>query len=244
MELEGEVALVTGASRGLGYHCALALAKAGAHVVALARTVGGLEELDEEIRAAGGSATLVPLDLTDFDGLDRLTPALAERWGRLDVLFGNAGHLAPLTPLGHLSDEQWQRSFDVNVTANFRLLRSLDPLLREAPRGTALFVTSGAARNNRAYVGPYSIAKAALEALARTYAAENRQTGVTANLIEPGTLRTRMRAQYAPGEDPLTVTPPEDLAALMPAIVAQARERSGETYDFPNRRWREPAGAA
>lgn len=238
MLLKDEVALVTGASRGLGYHSALALAREGAHVVALARTVGGLEELDDEIREAGGSATLVPIDLTDFEGLDRLAPALAERWGRLDILFGNAGYLAPLTPLVQLADKAWQRSFDVNVTANFRLLRTLDPLLRRAPKGTALFVTSGAVGSNRAYAGPYSIAKSALEALARTYAAENRQTNVTANLVDPGTLRTRMRAQYKPGEDPETVTPPEALADLMPRIVREARERTGEIYDFPDRRWR------
>ena len=238
MTLDGEVALVTGASRGLGYHSALALAKAGAHVVALARTVGGLEELDDEIREAGGSATLVPIDLTDFEGLDKLAPALAERWGRLDVLFGNAGYLAPLTPLAHLQDREWQRSFDVNVTANFRLLRALDPLLRAAPKGTALFVTSGAVRSNRAYAGPYSLAKAALDALVRTYANENRQTDVTANLVDPGTLRTRMRAQYAPGEDPETVTPPQELATLMPQLVTQSRERTASTYDFPDRCWR------
>ena len=235
--LDGEVALVTGASRGLGYHSALALARAGAHVVALARTVGGLEELDDEIRDGGGSATLVPIDLTDFEGLDRLAPALAERWRRLDVLLGNAGYLAPLTPLAHLQDSEWQRSLAVNVTANFRLLRALDPLLRAAPKGTALFVTSGAAQSARAYAGPYSLTKAALDALVRTYANENRQTAVTANLITPGTLRTRMRAQYAPGEDPQTVTPPQDLAELMPEIVAQSRERTAETFHFPDRRW-------
>lgn len=237
MELDGEVALVTGASRGLGYHCALELAKAGAHVVALARTVGGLEELDDEIRAAGGAATLVPIDLTDFEGLDRLAPALAGRWGRLDILFGNAGYLAPLTPLAHLADDEWQRSFDVNVTANFRLLRALDPLMQTAPKATALFVTSGAVRNNRAYAGAYSLAKAALEAMVRTYANENRQTNVTANLIEPGTLRTRMRARYAPGEDPQTVTPPEELAKLVAQIVAGSRERTAQTYAFPDGVW-------
>ena len=235
--LEGQVALVTGASRGLGYHSALALARAGAHVIALARTQGGLEELDDEVSAAGGSATLVPLDVCDAEGLDRLAPAIADRWGRLDVLFGCAGYLAPLTPLAHLKDAEWQRSLRINVEANLRLIRSVDPLLRAAENGTALFVASSAPRNARAYLGPYSATKAALDVLVRTYANETRQTRVTANLLDPGNLRTRMRAQYAPGEDREKLTPPENVADLLPRVLVEARQRSGETFRYQDGSW-------
>src|SRR6266853_378999 len=170
--LGGRIALITGASRGIGAATALALAKAGAHVVAIARTVGGLEELDDAIRAAGGSATLVPLDLKDHEGIARLGAALAERFRRLDVLVGNAGVLGPLSPLGHVEPQAWDEVLAVNVTANWHLIRALDPLLRQAAAGRAVFVTSGVSVKVRAYWGPYAISKAALEALARTYAAE------------------------------------------------------------------------
>ena len=171
--LQDRIALVTGASRGIGRAAALAFAEAGAHVVAVARTRGALEELDDEIRARGGDpATLVPLDLKDMEALDRLGAALHERWGKLDVLFGNAGILGDLTPLGHVDPKTWDTLMAVNVTANWRLIRSLDPLLRASDAGRAIFVSSGAAHKCTAYWGPYSVSKAALEALARTYAAE------------------------------------------------------------------------
>ena len=206
--LDGRIAVVTGASRGVGYQAALGYAKAGAHVIALARTVGGLEELDDEINAAGGSATLVPVDLADYEALDRLGASIHERWGKLDILLGNAGVLGVITPLPQMKPEVFEQIFAINVTANFRLIRSLDPLLQASDAGRAIFISSGAARSRRAFVGPYAASKAALEALVASYASENRLTTLNINLVDPGTLRTNMRAQYAPGEDPLTVTPP------------------------------------
>src|SRR5215813_14144256 len=181
--LDDRIALVTGASRGIGAATALKLAQAGAHVVAVARTVGGLEELDDAIRAAGGSATLVPGDLKDFAAIDRLAGALAERYGRLDVLVGNAGMLGPLSPLGHVQPKAWDEVFAINVTANWRLIRAMDPLLRLSAAGRAVFITSGVASTARAYWGPYAISKAALEVLARTYAAETESTPVRVNLL-------------------------------------------------------------
>src|SRR5215831_9543097 len=164
--LADRIALVTGASRGIGAATALALAKAGAHVVAVARTVGGLEELDDAIRAVGTSATLVPLDLKDYDGIDRLALALNERYGRLDVLIGNAGILGPLSPLGHVEPKAWDDVMAINVTANWNLIRTLDPLLRASSAGRVVFLTTG--NNPRAYWGPYKVSKSALDALART----------------------------------------------------------------------------
>jgi NAD(P)-dependent dehydrogenase (short-subunit alcohol dehydrogenase family) len=174
--LQDTVAVVTGASRGIGYALAKALAAEGAHVVAVARTVGGLEELDDEIREAGGSATLVPADLKDYPAIDRLGEAIFERWKRLDVLVGNAGVLGQLSPLGHIKPEVWDEAVAVNLTANWRLIRSLDPLLRQAPAGRAVFVTTGATNSLPAYWGAYSATKAALEALVKTYAAEITKT--------------------------------------------------------------------
>ena len=241
--LEGRVALVTGASRGIGYEAALGLAKAGAHVIALARTVGGLEELDDDINLAGGSATLVPLDITDFDALDRLGASIHERWGYLDILVGNAGTLGVLTPLAQLKPSVFEEVFAVNVTANYRLLRSLDPLLQASDAGRAIFITSGAVQAETPYVGPYSASKAALETLVRTYAKENRLTSVNANLVDPGTLRTKMRAQYNPGEDPETVTPPRALVPTIVELSSPDLKENGRTYDFKSKSWvKESAG--
>ena len=203
--LAGRIALVTGASRGIGYATALALANAGAHIVAVGRTVGGLEELDDAIKGAGGSATLVPLDLKDYDGIDRLGLALHERFGRLDVLIGNAGILGPLSPLGHVESKAWHEVMAVNVTANWRLICATDALLKHSEAGRVVFVTSGITAQAPAYWGPYTVSKAALEALARTYAAETATTRVRVNLFNPGPIRTRMRAQAMPGEDPMTL---------------------------------------
>ena len=234
--LAGRVALVTGASRGIGRAAALALAEAGAHVVAVARTVGGLEELDDAIRAKGGTATLVPLDLKDFAGIDRLGGALHERWGRLDMLLGNAGLLGAITPLAHLEPRVWDDVMAVNVTANWRLIRSLDPLLRRSSAGRALFVTSGITRSCRPYWGAYSASQAALEALVRTYAGEIAQTRVKANLLAPGPLRTAMRAQGRPGEDPMTLKPPEALAPDIVRMLSPDYAKNGVLFDFPSGR--------
>jgi len=230
------IALVTGASRGIGRAMALGLARQGVHVVALARTQGALEELDDEIRGGGGQSTLVPCDLADHDALDRLGATLFERYGRLDILVGNGGVLGPLSPLAHVSPKDWDRVIAVNATANWRLVRSLDPLLRASEAGRALFITSGVAHRAqmRPYWGPYAVSKAALEALARTYAAETAATGeVKVMLANPGPLRTRMRALAMPGEDPQTLkTPEEFVEKILPLCSPDCRE-SGRLYDFP-----------
>src|SRR3712207_602824 len=231
--LAGRIALVTGASRGIGRAAALAYAKAGAHVIALARTQGALEELDDAIREAGSSATLVPADLCDFDALDRLGAAIRERWGKLDVLLGNAGLLGELAPLSHIDQPVWDAVMAVNVTANWRLIRSLDPLLRKSDTGRAIFLSSGAAHKCTAYWGPYSVSKAALEALVRTYAAETATTPVRVMLVNPGPLRTRMRAAAMPGEDPQTLRTPEELAPHLVRLASPEWSESGKLYDFP-----------
>jgi NAD(P)-dependent dehydrogenase (short-subunit alcohol dehydrogenase family) len=223
---------VTGASRGIGYATALALAGAGAHLVAVARTVGGLEELDDAIGVAGGSATLVPLDLKDYAGIGRLGAALSERYRRLDILIGNAGLLGPLSPLVHVEPKAWEDVIAVNVTANWHLIRSMDALLRASEAGRVVFVTSGIATNPRAYWGPYAISKAALDALARTYAAETATTNVRVNLFSPGPTRTRMRATAMPGEDPLSLKPPEPVAEKIVEMCLPEFQETGKTYDF------------
>jgi NAD(P)-dependent dehydrogenase (short-subunit alcohol dehydrogenase family) len=230
------VALVTGASRGIGRAAALGLAEAGAHVVAVARTVGALEELDDEIKAKGGAATLVPLDLTDYPGIDRLGAAIHERWGRLDMLLANAGILGAITPLSHLEPKVWDEVMAVNVSANWRMIRSLDPLLRQSDAGRALFLTSGITKVYLPYWGAYAVSKAALEALVRTYAAELAHTHTTANLFNPGPLRTRMRAQAAPGEDPNSLKPPEAAVPAILRMLAPEYAANGVLFDFPTDR--------
>jgi NAD(P)-dependent dehydrogenase (short-subunit alcohol dehydrogenase family) len=232
--LTGRFALVTGASRGIGAATALALARTGAHVVAVARTVGGLEELDDAIRAAGGTATLVPLDLTDTDGIIRLAAALQERYQRLDILIGNAGLVGPSSPLDHVQPKDWDQVMAVNVTVNWHLIRAMNALLRASDAGRAVFVSSGAAHNMRAYRGPYSVSKAALEALVRTYAAETESTPVRVNLVNPGPTRTRMRAQVMPGENPMTLPPPEAVAEKIVALCLPEFTETGKLYDFPS----------
>jgi NAD(P)-dependent dehydrogenase (short-subunit alcohol dehydrogenase family) len=231
--LANRVAVVTGASRGIGRAAALALAEAGAHIVALARTQGALEELDDAIREKGSTATLVPVNLKDFEALDRLGAAIHERWGRLDILLGNAGILGELAPITHVDQPVWDEVMAINVTANYRLIRSLDPLLRASDAGRAIFVSSGAAHLCLAYWGPYSISKAALEALVRTYAAETVTTPVRAMLVSPGPLRTAMRRAAMPGEDPMTLETPEDLAPHIVKLALPAWEETGRIYDFP-----------
>jgi NAD(P)-dependent dehydrogenase (short-subunit alcohol dehydrogenase family) len=234
--LSGRVAVVTGASRGIGYAAAVGLAAAGAHVVAVARTVGGLEELDDAIRAKGGSATLVPLDLTDYAGIDRLGAALHERWGKVDIILGNAGVLGVITPLSHLDPKVFDTTLAINVTANWRLIRSLDVLLRQSDAGRALFLTSGITKAYLPYWGVYAASKAALEALVRTYAAEIRMTTATANLFNPGPIRTHMRAQIAPGEDPNKQQPPEAVVPDIVRMVDPAYTANGVLFDFPTDR--------
>jgi len=231
--MSGKIVLVTGASRGLGRATALALAKQGCHIIATARTQGGLEELDDEIKAAGSSATLVPIDITDYAGIDRLGAAIFERWKKLDILIGNAGVLGKLTPVAHLDPKVWDEALAVNVTANYRLLRSMDPLLRMSEAGRAVFVTSGAAHKSPAYWGAYSTTKAALEALVKTYAAEQANTSkVRANLFSPGPTRTAMRAKAMPGEDPMTLPALDEVAAQLVEMCMAEFERNGEVLRF------------
>jgi NAD(P)-dependent dehydrogenase (short-subunit alcohol dehydrogenase family) len=235
--LASKIALVTGASRGIGRATALALARAGAHVVALARTQGGLEELDDAIKKEGGSATLVPADLRDFDALDRLGAALHERYGRLDVLVGNAGQSGNLSPLAHVDVKDWDEVMAVNVTANWRLLRSFDLLLRQAEAARGVFISSGRTYKSASYWGPYSVSKAALEMLVRTYASETEKTNVKVNLFNPGPTRTRMRAKAMPGEDPMTLPTPEEVADYILPLCLPTCTESGNIYDYPLRRF-------
>jgi NAD(P)-dependent dehydrogenase (short-subunit alcohol dehydrogenase family) len=221
------IALVTGASRGIGRAAALALAGAGCHVILSARTAGALEEVDDEIRSAGGTASILRLNFSHGDKIDGLGPTLYERWQRLDVLVAAAGILGPLSPLTHISTEDWESALRTNLTANWRLIRTLDPLLRRSAAGRALFLTSRAARSIRAYWGPYAVSKAGLEALVRAYAAEVASTPVKVNLLDPGPVRTRMRAQAYPGEKPETVKPPEALAPLILQLTAPDCNRHG-----------------
>jgi NAD(P)-dependent dehydrogenase (short-subunit alcohol dehydrogenase family) len=210
--LAGRICLVTGASRGIGRAVARRYAQEGADLILCARTVGALEELDDEIRAINGKTSLlVPMDLRNFDTIDQLGAGLYERYGKLDVLVGNAGVLGQMSPLTHTEPKAWQEVIDVNLTANWRLIRSLDPLLRRSGAGRAIFVSSGVARDARAYWGAYAVSKAALEMLVGIYAREIQQSSVRANLIDPGRTRTRMRATAYPGEDPATLPAPEDV---------------------------------
>ncbi|WP_319414000.1 SDR family NAD(P)-dependent oxidoreductase [uncultured Cohaesibacter sp.] len=237
--LKDRIAVVTGASRGIGWHASLALAREGAHIIAVAKTVGALEELDDEIKALGGSATLVPLDVTDYEGIDRLGGAIYERWGKLDILFANAGLLGAVTPITHLDPEKdWNKVMSVNLTANWRLIRSLDPLLRQSDAGRALFMTSGSPHKCNPYWGIYSISKAGLEAMIRTYAGEIKQTRLKVNCFNPGATRTGMRAKAVPGEDPMTLPHPSELAPhIVNCLVPDCLEH-GRMYDFRSASWK------
>jgi len=226
--LSGRVALVTGASRGIGRAVAIALSRAGAHVALLARNADTLEDVDDEIKKFGGEATLIPLDLKNFDSIDRMGAAFFQRWGKLDMLVGNAGVLGLLTPVAHLQPKSWDELIAVNLTANYRLIRSLDPLLRSSDAGRAVFISSGVARKARAYWGGYAMTKAALESLVQTYAAECEGTNVKANLFNPGATRTLMRATAMPGEDPMTLPAPEDIAPQIVDLLRPSCTKNGE----------------
>jgi NAD(P)-dependent dehydrogenase (short-subunit alcohol dehydrogenase family) len=234
--LASRIALVTGASRGIGYATARALAKAGAHIVAVGRTQAGLEELDDEIRQAGGSATLVPLNLSDFDGIARLGAALHERHGKLDILIGNAGVAGPSSPLGHIDLKAWNDVIAVNVTANFQLIRCMEPLLKRSDAGRAVFVTSAAASKASAYLGPYAASKAAVETLARAWAQETAATSLRVNLFDPGPIRTRMRASVFPGEDPMTLDTPEQAAEFILPLCAPDWSETGKLFEYKSRK--------
>ncbi len=217
-ELAGRVALVTGASRGIGAATAVALARLGAHVVLTARTQGGLEETDDAVRAGGGTATLLPLDLSKPESLDPIGPSLVSRFGRLDILVHNAGALGRLTPAGHITPKDMATCLDVNFNATYRLIRTCGPVLAASDAGRAVFVTSSVARKPRAYWGAYAASKAAMEMLVRCWADEVENTSLRVNLFDPGATATRMRASAFPGEDPRTLPSAESRAAELVAL--------------------------
>lgn len=231
-DLKDRVVLVTGASRGIGYQAALEAARRGAHVIALARTVGGLEDLDDDIKKIGGEATLVPLDIQDGDGIDRMGAAIFQRWGRLDGLVANAGYLGVLTPLSHLDVKDFDRIFAVNVTANYRLVRSLDVLLRQSAAGRAVFVSASSSHSARPFWAAYAASKAALEAMVKSYSEELSLTEVKANVFWPGAVRTQMRAKAFPGEDPDTLPHPRDVAPALVDMIVPAFTETRMIYDF------------
>jgi len=228
------VALVTGASRGIGRAAARALAVAGYHVVAVARSQKALEGLDDEIRKTGGHASLVPIDLKDFDAIDRLGGVIFERWGKLDALCANAGYLGELMQVGEAQPKMVEEVFATNVLANQRLIRSMDKLLRlAAPPGRAVFLSSGAATSGRPFWGPYGASKAALDILVQSYAAEVAFTGVKANLLDPGATRSTMRAKAFPGEDQATLKAPDMVAAKIVEMLAPTYAENGARIVLP-----------
>ncbi|WP_162652463.1 SDR family NAD(P)-dependent oxidoreductase [Lentilitoribacter sp. Alg239-R112] len=229
--LENKVALVTGASRGIGFATAVELAKNGAHVIALARTVGGLEELDDEIQKVGGNATLIPHDLMDLDGIDNIGSALQERFGKLDILVANAAMLGPITPIGHIDAKIFEKVMHLNVTATWRLIRSIEPLLAKSDSGRAAIISSGVAHSCKPFWGAYSTSKAAVEALARVWAAEVEKRGICVNSVNPGATRTAMRAQAMPGENADTLPLAEEVAAKIVPIFAPGVTVTGKLFD-------------
>jgi NAD(P)-dependent dehydrogenase (short-subunit alcohol dehydrogenase family) len=236
IDLTGRLALVTGASRGIGYHIARQMAAAGAHVIAVARTVGGLEELDDEIKAerartGKGEATLVPLDLTDMPGIDRLGGAIYERWGKLDILVANAGMLGVIAPIGHVEAKVFDKVMAVNVTGTWRLIRSVDPLLRLSEAGRAIVLSSSAAHLGEAFWAPYAASKAAVEVLARSWAAETKNLALRVNSVNPGATRTAMRALAFPGENPDTLPVPSDVATKILPLASPSLTETGKLFD-------------
>ena len=233
-KLEGRLALVTGASRGIGRAVALELAKQGADIIAIARnrSQGALEELDDEIKALGQNCTITPMDIRDGDAIDRLGAAIFGRWGKLDALVANAAILGPMTPIGHIGPKDWTEILDINLTSNFRLIRSLDPLLKKSDAGRAIFVTSGAAGAHKPYWAGYAVTKAALEELVLTYAAENAGTDIRVNMIDPGPIRTMMRAKAVPGEDPAILPTPEQIAPLFAELLDPKLTATGTITQF------------
>jgi NAD(P)-dependent dehydrogenase (short-subunit alcohol dehydrogenase family) len=222
------VALVTGASRGIGRAVALALAEQNIHVLLLARTQGGLEDVYDEIVTADGEATGVPMDLTDYDAIDRLGGVIAERWGKLDIFVGNAGILGPISPVAHMTPSEFEKTLAINVTSNARLIRALEPLLLASDAGRAVFLTSGAAYSTKPFWGAYSTSKAALDALVKSWANEQKNTSLKINLYSPGPVRTAMRAQAMPGENPSTLPTAEDVAPQIVSMCAPDYQETGE----------------
>jgi NAD(P)-dependent dehydrogenase (short-subunit alcohol dehydrogenase family) len=231
MSLKGQIALVTGASRGIGAATAVELARRGAHVVITARTQGGLEETDDAIRAVGGTATLLPLDLMDEPNLDQIGPSLFARFHRLDILVSNAASLGKLTPASHILPKDWAEVVAVNLSANWHLIRSCGPLLTAAPAGRAVFITTARVQRPTAYWGAYGATKAAMEHLVLTWADETRQGNLRINLFDPGVVRSRMRTQAMPGEDPQRLPPPESVAPQIADLCMPEVSRHGSVVE-------------
>lgn len=229
--LSNRIALITGASRGIGAAVAVRYAKEGAHVILVARNSKGLEETDDAVKSAGGGATLVPADLADGSKIEMLAASVAERFGKLDILVGNAAILGELTPLPHTEPADWNKVLAVNVTASWQLIRCFDALLKASDAGRALFVTSGVTKRPAAYWGAYAVSKAALEAMAQIYAAENSKTRLRVNLIDPGAVRTHMRARAFPGEDPLTLPVPEDITDIFVKLALPSLIENGQVFN-------------
>lgn len=223
-----KIALITGASRGIGAAAAKALAREGVHVVLVARTQGALEEVDDAIRKEGGSATLLMMNLSKLEDVDKLGPTIAERFGRLDILIGNAAMLGPLTPMHQVNPKEWQKVMDLNVNANARLIRTLDPLLRAAPQGRAIFTTSGLAEHVMAYWGAYSTSKAALNMMVKMYAAETQTTNMKVNLVDPGIVDTAMLREAFPGGFQGETVKPEDVAKIYVELASEKCSKHGE----------------
>lgn len=238
LDLTNRIALVTGASRGIGYQIAKQMAAAGAHVIAVARTVGGLEDLDDEIKAdSRGGATLVPLDLTDMPAIDRLGSSINDRWGKLDILVANAGMLGVISPVGHVEAKVFEKVMMLNVTSQWRLIRSVDPLLRKSDAGRAVVLSSGAAHSARAFWGPYAASKAAIETLTRSWAAEVEDSPMRVNAADPGATRTAMRAQAMPGEDPKSLPDPAFIAERILSMADSSLTHNGMIYQAKHDAW-------
>jgi NAD(P)-dependent dehydrogenase (short-subunit alcohol dehydrogenase family) len=222
--LDGRLALVTGASRGIGAATAVTLAAAGAHVILVARTAAALEEVEDRIHAAGGTATIAPLDLTDGESIGKLAGAVAERWGKLDALILNAAMLGTLTPVQDIDPKEFSRLLSLNLLANQALIAAFDPLMRKADRADVIMLTSAVGAEPRAFWGGYGSSKAALEALLGAYADETAHTGrIRVHIVDPGATRTQMRARAFPGEDPETLKGPEVVAdAILARLSAEA----------------------
>ena len=229
-QLDGRLILITGASRGIGRAAAIACAAAGAELIITGRTSGALEEVDDEIRAVGSSATIVELDQTDYAATPRLADAIANRWGRLDGFVANAGQLGQMAPMAHIEPDIWERTLSVNLTSIWFQAKTFDPLLRAAPASRVVLVSSGAAVGARPFWGAYAVSKAGLESMALAWAAENEQTNMKINLLDPGGTATAMRASAFPGEDPATLPSPADIAPAFVTLLSDSCEGHGERY--------------
>lgn len=236
-QLDGKLALVTGASRGIGYYSALTLAREGAHVIAVARTVGGLEELDDQIQSEGGSVTLVPLDLLDFDGIDRLGGSIHERWGKLDVLVANAGMLGGLSPIEHFDPKTFEKVLALNVTSNWRLMGSMSQLLRASEAARVIFMTAEAGLSFKPFWGAFAASQAALRALVITWARENEKTNMRINMLDPAPMRTALRAAAMPGEDKESVTHPSEISDSICHLTRADLMENGATYVRESRKF-------